>query len=121
MAIDLDEHTREFIRSRRVAHLATADADGRPAVIPVCYVLDGDSIYSPVDEKPKSIAARHLKRVRNIEVNPHVSLVIDDYAEDWSKLVYVLISGLAEVIEPNAQQAGEHGQATTLLREEYPQ
>jgi len=121
MGFDLDENTREFIRGHRLAHLATADADGRPTVLPICYVLEGGCLYSPIDEKPKSLAARDLKRVRNIEANPHVSLVIDDYSEDWSELAYVLVSGLAEVIEPTSQPAGEHAHATTLLREKYPQ
>jgi PPOX class probable F420-dependent enzyme len=119
MPVDVDDRTREFIRSHRVARLATADSDGRPSVIPICYVFDGESIYSPIDEKPKSVAARRLKRVRNIEANPSVSLVIDDYSEDWSDLAYVLIGGLAWVIEP--KDSAEHRRAVAALREKYPQ
>jgi PPOX class probable F420-dependent enzyme len=119
MALELDESTREFIREHRVAHLATADLDGQPAVIPVCYAFDGERLYSPVDEKPKRVAPRRLKRVRNIEANPRIALVIDDYSEDWAQLAYVLISGLAEVLEPD-DGAGEHARAVALLREKYP-
>src|SRR5215469_1722191 len=119
MRLDIDDNTREFICRRAVARLATADGDGRPSVIPICYVFDGENIYSPIDEKPKSLPARRLKRVRNIEVNPHVSLVIDDYSDDWSKLAYVVISGLAEIIEPKKQD--EHRQAVRLLRDKYSQ
>ena len=121
MQAGVDDRTREFIREHRVARLATADSDGRPSVIPICYVFDGEHIYSPVDEKPKSVAARRLKRLRNIEINPQVSLVIDDYWEDWSKLAYVLIGGVAEMIEPDEEGAGEHARAVLLLREKYPQ
>jgi len=121
MALELDEQTREFIGEHRVAHLATADARGQPLVIPICYVFDGERLYSPVDEKPKSRAPRQLKRIRNLAVNPRVSLVIDDYAEDWSRLAYVLIQGLAQVIEPGGEQADEHARATALLREKYAQ
>ena len=117
MPLDIDDNTRDFICEHRVARLATADGDGRPAVIPVCYVFDGGCFYSPIDEKPKTVSPRGLKRVRNIEANPHVSLVIDDYSDDWSKLVYTIVSGLAEVILPG----DEHARAVALLRDKYPQ
>ena len=116
--MEIDAITREFIRSRRVARLSTVDAAGRPAVVPFCYAVDGDVIYSPVDEKPKRVAPAELKRVRNIRANPNVSLVVDDYSEDWSKLEYVMIAGRAEVISPDD---GEHERAVALLREKYEQ
>ncbi len=118
MALAMDQETARFVRDHRVARLATADGEGRPAVIPICYAFDGEHFYSPVDEKPKRVAPRRLKRVRNIETNPHVALVIDDYADDWSKLVYVFVTGTAAVIEPGA---GEHARAVALLRDKYPQ
>src|ERR687884_1941791 len=118
MAFVIDPQTARFIREHRVARLATADGDGRPAVIPICYVFDGERFYSPIDEKPKQVAPRGLKRVRNIETNPHVALVIDDYADDWSKLAYVLASGLATIIGPGTD---EHARAFRLLRDKYPQ
>ena len=118
MQPDIDDNTREFIRKHKVARLATSSLDGQPSVIPICYIFEGDSIYSPIDEKPKSVSPSSLKRVRNIKANPQVSIVVDDYSDDWSKLVYVLISGLAEIIEPGAY---EHARAVTLLRDKYPQ
>jgi PPOX class probable F420-dependent enzyme len=118
MAFVIDQQTAEFIRERRVARLATADGDGRPAVIPICYVFDGEHFYSSLDEKPKQVAPRQLKRVRNIEANPHVALVIDDYADDWSKLAYVLVSGLASIIQPGGD---EHARSVAMLRDKYPQ
>jgi PPOX class probable F420-dependent enzyme len=116
--LEIDETTRELIRNHRVARLATAGADCRPAVVPICYAVDGDVIYSPVDEKPKRVAPAELKRVRNIRANPNVSLVVDDYSEDWSKLCYVMIAGRAEVISPGES---EHARAVALLREKYEQ
>ena len=130
MLLDIDDSTRAFIAEHRVARLATADGDGRPSVIPICYVLDRECIYSPLDEKPKRVAESRLKRVRNIEANPHVSLIIDDYSEDWSKLQWVLITGLAEMLLPPGDQSkhvarehakGEHAKAVALLRSKYPQ
>lgn len=124
MPIDIDEDTRAFIIDHRVGRLATAGEDLQPLVIPICYVFDGEHIYSPIDEKPKSVAASSLKRVRNIEANPRVSLVIDDYSEDWSKLSYVLITGAAEIILPCKEGNNkelEHARAVQSLREKYPQ
>jgi PPOX class probable F420-dependent enzyme len=118
MSFDVDANIKQFIRDHRVARLATADGDGRPAVIPICYAFDGDYFYSPIDEKPKQVAPRQLKRVRNIETNPHVALVIDDYAEDWSQLAYVLVTGLAATVQPGTD---EHAQAVAMLRDKYSQ
>ena len=120
MRLEIDDSTRGFIVEQRVARLATVDGDGRPTVIPICYAFDGESIYSPIDEKPKAVAARRLKRVRNIEADPRVSLIIDEYYEDWSELRWVLINGLAEIMLPRSH-ASEHTHAVTLLRDKYSQ
>jgi len=106
-----------FLRSARSGHLATADATGQPHVIPVCYVFDGEAIYSVLDAKPKSTPLRQLRRVRNILANPQVSLVVDHYEEDWSRLRYVLVLGDAGLLEEGAEWA----RAIAMLREKYPQ
>lgn len=106
-----------LIRSARVAHLATADKQGQPHVIPICFVFDGKHFYSPIDEKPKRAAPSKLKRLKNIAENPNVALVIDHYDEDWRKLAYVLIFGRGRVIHRGIA----HRQAVRLLRRKYPQ
>lgn len=106
-----------FIRSARVAHLATADAKGQPHVIPICFVFDGKNFYSPVDEKPKRVAPRKLKRITNIRKNPNVSLVIDRYEEDWRKLAYILVFGKAQIV----LRGKKYLKAIRLLRKKYPQ
>ena len=100
-----------------MARLATADAHGSPHVVPVCYAFDGRHIYSAIDLKPKRVSARRLKRVRNIVANPRVAFVVDEYGEDWSTLAYVLIRGVAEILEDGDEQS----RAETLLRDKYPQ
>jgi PPOX class probable F420-dependent enzyme len=102
----------------RVAHLATADAAGRPHVVPVCFVFRDASIYIVIDAKPKRTSARALRRVRNILENDRVALVVDDYEEDWARLRYVLVFGRASLLEPDA---AEHGRALQALRAKYPQ
>lgn len=113
----LDEASRRYVLSRRVARLATAGADGRPHVVPLCYAFDGEAFYFVVDDKPKRMSAGSLKRIRNIEANPRVALLIDDYSDDWSRLSWLRIDGTATVVE----DPDEHARALALLRERYPQ
>ena len=110
---------RAWLAERRVARLGTADVDGAPHVVPVCFALSGEggSLYITIDEKPKA-TARPLKRMRNILANPQVALVADHYAEDWSQLAWVMVRGRAEVLEPSP---GEHADAQSLLRAKYLQ
>lgn len=115
--VSLTKQELAFIRSARLAHLATADKSGRPHVIPICFVFDGKHFYSPIDEKPKRINPRRLKRLRNIEENPQVSLVMDRYDEDWSRLAYVLVLGKARILS----RGQTHREAVRLLRRKYPQ
>ena len=96
----------------RVARLATVAADGRPHVVPICFALDGDTLYTAVDAKPKS--TRALRRLDNIESDPRVEIVIDHYDEDWSKLWWVRLSGRARVIDHDAR-------GLELLEAKYPQ
>ncbi len=107
----------EFLGKSRLAHLATSSKHGKPHVVPVCYVYDGVSIYSSIDEKPKRANPNRLRRVLNIIENPHVSMIVDEYREDWSKLRYVIVRGFAEII----REGEEHKRAVSLLREKYRQ
>jgi len=95
----------------RVARLATVDPQGRPHVVPVCFVLDGGTLYTAVDEKPKR--TRKLQRLRNIEANPQVEVLIDHWDEDWSQLWWVRLRGTARIVEDR--------RAVELLRAKYPQ
>lgn len=99
----LDDRARAFLRRRRVAHLATADAAGAPHVVPVCFALAGETVYIAIDRKPKSGAP--LKRLRNIAENPSVALVADRYDDsDWSALRWVMVRGRAETLESGPER-----------------
>lgn len=115
--MEISTAVQRFIQSHAVARLATASKDGQPHVIPFCYAFDGTVFYFVVDEKPKRQTGKPLKRIRNMVENPHVALVIDDYADDWSQLAYVLVSGQAALVEHEE----EYQRALGLLRERYPQ
>jgi PPOX class probable F420-dependent enzyme len=85
----------EFIERARVARLATIDSEFQPHLVPVVFVFHGNHFFIPVDEKRKTAKPQKLKRIRNIQDNPNVSLLIDEYSEDWTKLAFVMIQGKA--------------------------
>jgi PPOX class probable F420-dependent enzyme len=103
---------REFVASARAGRLATSSAESEPHVIPICFVLLDDTIYSVIDEKPKS--GRRLLRLRNIDQTGQAALVVDHYDEDWSQLAFVLLRGPAQTIPGDSA-------ALAALREKYPQ
>ena len=114
----LTEAETAFVQIMRVARLATADENGSPHLVPVCYAFDGTRFYTPLDEKPKRVAGTQLRRVRNIEARHEASLLIDQYDDDWSRLGYVLVHGRADLLQPEDEA---HRHAVALLRERYMQ
>jgi PPOX class probable F420-dependent enzyme len=111
----LGDAERRFLAARRVAHLATADKGAVPHVVPVCFTVEGETLYITVDEKPKRSTA--LKRLRNIAENGVASVVVDRYDEDWTRLGWVMLRGPAEILYAGS----EHDRAQALLRARYPQ
>jgi PPOX class probable F420-dependent enzyme len=108
---------RERFATARVARLATADAAGRPHVVPIVFVVDGDHIYSTVDAKPKRTTA--LRRLANVRENPAVSVLVDHYDDaDWHALWWVRAEGRGRVLEPDE---AESQRAVSLLAARYPQ
>lgn len=112
----LTDPQRRFLESRRVAHLATADAAGVPHVVPVCFAVTQSAVYITIDEKPKG-DPRALKRLKNIAENPAVALVADRWDEDWTRLGWVMLRGRGEILDAGA----EHDAAQEMLRRRYPQ
>ncbi|CAM3231452.1 PPOX class probable F420-dependent enzyme [Williamsia muralis] len=106
---------KQLFASAPVARLGTVSADHRPHVVPVVFAVAGDVIYTAVDGKPKS--GRPLRRLSNIAECPEVSLVVDHYEDDWSRLWWVRADGCARVHEsgPEVQHA------LLMLRAKYPQ
>jgi len=103
-----------FARAPR-AHLATADAAGRPHLVPITFALVGEVIYSAVDDaKPKRTTA--LRRLANIAENPAVSMLVDHYDEDWSTLWWVRADGRARILDGEQAEAQA---ALSALAERY--
>jgi PPOX class probable F420-dependent enzyme len=107
---------RERFAAAPVARLATADAQGRPHLVPIAFVLAAETIYSAVDAKAKRTAA--LRRLANVRENPVVALLVDHYEDDWEALWWARAEGRGRVLEPTDPEARS---AVALLRARYPQ
>jgi PPOX class probable F420-dependent enzyme len=124
MTDDIDPKT--IIHKARVARLATVDLECMPHLVPVVFVFDNDRdfYFIPIDEKTKRSRPENLKRVRNIKENPNVTLLIDEYNEDWTKLCFIMIQGKASIIGGKKLDENEMSlleKAHKLLCNKYPQ
>lgn len=108
-----DAHRR--LAAARVGRLASIDACGRPHVVPICFAVAGDRIFSAVDHKAKQTLA--LRRLDNVRREPAVQLVVDHYDDDWSLLWWVRVAGTGEVLDHGATR----DDALDLLAGKYPQ
>jgi PPOX class probable F420-dependent enzyme len=112
-----EAEARSRFAAARVARLATADAQGRPHLIPIVFAVDGDRVYSVVDAKPKR--TRALRRLANVSQNPAVALLVDHYDDsDWDALWWVRAEGQARILDPQEPEAAT---AIALLKQRYPQ
>ena len=91
---------------------------GLPHSIPICFALSGlDTIYTPIDSKPKESSKKPLARINNIVNNNEVVVLFDRYSEDWNELGYVMVRGKANIV----QDRHENLAAVTLLKNRYTQ
>jgi PPOX class probable F420-dependent enzyme len=91
-----EREARTRFAAEPVARLGTADARGRPHVVVVTFAVEDDTIYTAVDQKPKS--GTNLKRLRNVAENPRVTMLADHYSDDWDTLWWVRADGSAEIL-----------------------
>jgi PPOX class probable F420-dependent enzyme len=103
------------LTSARVARLATTDPDGRPHLVPIVFVVEGDTLYSAVDRKLKR--STRLRRIENARARPEVTILVDHYDDDWRHLWWLRLRGRARVLDDGQERA----HALALLREKYPQ
>jgi PPOX class probable F420-dependent enzyme len=108
------DEVRRLFAEARVARLATTSKAG-PHVVPICFALENETIYWAVDEKPKR--TRALRRLTNIEAEPRVSVLVDRYDEDWSRLWWARADGDAHVLEDERDREA----ALRLLTAKYEQ
>ena len=110
---DAAKHQR--FSDARIGHLATASASGRPHVVPCCFAVTGTRVFTAVDAKPKT--TNRLQRIRNLEANPSVSLLVDHYDDDWTQLWWARVDGVARVRD----EGDEYNAALDLLATKYAQ
>jgi len=106
---------RGLVAGARVGRLATVGADGHPHVVPVCFALVGDVVYTAVDHKPKR--SQRLRRTDNIRATAVACLLVDLYDEDWSRLWWVRLDGAGRVVADGTERTA----AITALRAKYSQ
>jgi PPOX class probable F420-dependent enzyme len=115
----LSDGQRAFLAGARTATLATIAPDGTPRLVPICFVVEGDVLYSPLDEKPKDVwDVRHLARVRDVLARPDVALLVHRWSEDWSELGWLRLRGEASLLEPSAEPE-LHAAVVGALRVKY--
>jgi PPOX class probable F420-dependent enzyme len=113
-----ERDVRERFAAAEVASLATVSPRGQPHLVPVVFALGNhgnDVVYTAVDTKRKT--THRLRRLINIEQNPHVSLLVHHYDHDWDQLWWVRADGIAAIHEHGEQMATGYD----LLRRKYPQ
>jgi PPOX class probable F420-dependent enzyme len=98
-----------------VARLATTDPDGRPHLVPIVFALEDNTLYSAVDRKPKRSST--LRRIENARERPEVTILVDQYEENWARLWWIRLRGRARVLD----EGSERERALALLAEKYPQ
>ncbi len=98
-----EREARSRFAAEPVARLGTADARGRPHVVVVTFAVEGDTIYTAVDQKPKS--GTNLKRLRNVAENPRVTMLADHYSDDWDTLWWARADGLAVILADQRRMA----------------
>ena len=111
----------ELLKEARRAVLATLAPDGTPRLVPITYVFADGLIYTPLDEKPKTVAdPRDLARVHDIEQRPRVSVLVDAWDEDWSQLGWLRLHGNARLIGPDGESVPEHAASSSTAAREVP-
>jgi PPOX class probable F420-dependent enzyme len=108
------DQARTRLADSPVAVLGTVTPDGRPHLVPVTYIVLGDTVYTAIDAKPKR--SGQLKRLSNIAADPRVCLLAEHYDADWSQLWWARADGDARVVDFTQGPPG----LLSALCERYP-
>jgi PPOX class probable F420-dependent enzyme len=109
--------TANFLRSLRVARLGTLNEDGTVHMVPIVFANSSRFLYFVIDRKTKK--TRKLRRLQNIRRTGRATVLVDNYAEDWRKLSFVMIYAKARVL--GNKERIEARRALKLLKRKYPQ
>jgi PPOX class probable F420-dependent enzyme len=103
-----------LLADSRVGRLGVVDDYGAPRVLPVTYAVDGETLVTAVDQKPKRRRGEELARVRWLRARPTAALTVDHYDDDWSALAWVQALGAIRVLD-----AASAADAIAALTERY--
>jgi PPOX class probable F420-dependent enzyme len=110
--LDVDECRLRFARADHLV-LGTVHPERGVDLVPVVAAVERDVVWIPVDAvKPKGSA--RLQRLVNIERDPRVTLLAEDYDDDWSRLWWVRANGQAR-----ESDGDELARARTALAARY--
>jgi PPOX class probable F420-dependent enzyme len=99
----LPKWARELLETVRVARLAYLDGEDRPRVLPVTFAVEGEAVWSAIDEKPKRTP--EPARLAYLRRRPEAALLVDVYDDDWTKLAWVQLLGQVDVTPADAAPA----------------
>ena len=108
------EEIKQRLSGARSATLGTTDGTGRAHLVPIVFAYRDDLVYTAIDAKPKTTL--RLRRIRNIEINPQVSVLVDHYEDDWDRLWWIRLDGVARVLDDGPLRET----ALEVLAEKYP-
>jgi PPOX class probable F420-dependent enzyme len=109
------EEVRRRVTAAPIGRLGTIRPDGTPHLVPVTFAVIGDTVVTAVDQKPKT--TMKLQRLDNVRANSAVTLLVDHYDDDWSRMWWARADGQGRVVE----QGPERDAAVAALRAKYPQ
>ena len=115
MASMVIDEARLCLTSARVATLATARSSGEIDLVPITFAVAGNQLVSVVDHKPKTTP--RLRRLENITGNPRVTVLAHSYEEEWDRLWWVRVRGIART----TASGPDHRDAARLMVDKYPQ
>lgn len=110
----MDKKILELIKSSRIGHLATVASNLQPYLTPVVFIAQENCIFIPLDDKPKTIDVKELRRVKNIKENPKVSFLVDHYNENWTNLWFVMMIGHAKLVQLNGKTERKMNEMTKI-------
>jgi pyridoxamine 5'-phosphate oxidase family protein len=104
--VSFSEEEAAYLRSQRLARIATVATDGQPDVAPVGFEFDGTYLYVGGIDPAKT------RKFRNVRAgNTKVALVVDDLvsADPWTPR-FLRIYGTGDIVE----RPGQFGPAPYL-------
>src|SRR5919202_5714107 len=96
-----DEERRAFLEDQMIMSCATLGPNGRPHLVPLWYVRDGDELTGWTYAKSQ--------KARNLERDPHATLQVEDGVQ-YHELRGVMLECDVD-IERDAGRVAEYGRA----------